>query len=78
VDVSVQVADGHVRAQVRDDGIGPGVGTRDGGHGLPNLSRRAASLGGFVTIGPGADAKGTVLTWEVPLPGSESAGTAHG
>jgi signal transduction histidine kinase len=78
VDVSVQVADGHVRAQVRDDGIGPGVGTRDGGHGLPNLSRRAESLGGFVTIGPGAGGKGTVLTWQVPLPGSESAGAARG
>jgi signal transduction histidine kinase len=64
---SVQVADGHVRAQVIDDGVGPGAGAREGGRGLPNLSRRAESLGGFLTITPGADARGTVLTWQVPL-----------
>jgi signal transduction histidine kinase len=69
VDVSVQVADGHVQAAVVDDGIGPGPGSRAGGRGLINLSHRAEALGGQMGISSGAEGRGTALTWRVPVAG---------
>jgi signal transduction histidine kinase len=58
---------------VRDNG----VGIKDLDHrrsGLANLAERAGLLGGTVRVGP-ADGGGTELTWRVPLPRSQAAGT---
>lgn len=67
VDVSVAVGDDQIVAEVRDDGIGVGAGSRLGGQGLTNLAHRAESLGGELSLRAGPDGHGTVLTWQVPL-----------
>jgi signal transduction histidine kinase len=68
VEITVAVADSQLCAAVYDDGIGVGTGSRPGGHGLANLAHRAESLGGSMTVTPGPEGKGTILTWKVPLP----------
>jgi signal transduction histidine kinase len=58
---------------VRDNG----VGIKDPDQrrsGLANLAERAGLLGGTVRAGP-ADGGGTEITWRVPLPRSQPAGT---
>jgi signal transduction histidine kinase len=67
VDLSVVVASGQVVAEVRDDGVGIGSGSRPGGRGLANLAHRAETLGGELRLETGANGRGTVLTWRVPL-----------
>jgi signal transduction histidine kinase len=67
VEIRVAVADSRVRAEVWDDGVGPGRGARPGGHGLTNLAHRAQSLGGHMSLESGPDGRGTLLMWEVPL-----------
>jgi signal transduction histidine kinase len=64
VDVEVTV-EGEVVLIVRDDGVGPGSGTRAGGKGLTNLAARAAKLGGTFDIRAG-DGGGTVVEFRVP------------
>ncbi|MEU6310329.1 GAF domain-containing protein [Streptomyces sp. NPDC047014] len=69
VDCTVTLADGRpgVRLEVADDGVGiPESGRRSG---LRNLRRRAESLGGASSYGPGLgeDGGGTTLVWEAPL-----------
>ncbi|WP_122982080.1 GAF domain-containing sensor histidine kinase [Actinoplanes teichomyceticus] len=63
--VSVRVADGLLRLQVRDDGVGIDPSLARGG--VVNMGERANDLGGAFEIGPAADG-GTRLTWQVPLP----------
>jgi signal transduction histidine kinase len=64
VTVTVSVADDLV-IDVADDGLGiPAAVARSG---LDNLAHRAASAGGSLTVGAGAEG-GTRLTWSVPLP----------
>lgn len=70
VDVAVEVVGGRLRAEVRDNGPGPGPGGRVGGRGLTNLRQRAEHLGGTMTFGHGPGGAGTILSWEVPLNGS--------
>jgi signal transduction histidine kinase len=70
VDVNVKVAGGYVVAEVRDNGIGLGSGSRLGGRGLANLSHRAQSMGGEMTTSAGTEGRGTVLTWRVPVDGA--------
>ncbi|MET9884602.1 GAF domain-containing protein [Streptomyces sp. NPDC006430] len=69
VDCTVTLADGQpgVRLTVADDGVGIPEGGRRSG--LRNLRRRAESLGGASTYGPGIgeDGGGTTLVWEAPL-----------
>lgn len=71
VDVVV-VADGNaVTLSVADDGIGlaDAIGLADGplaGHGLENMTQRAAQLGGECLVTPRSPA-GTILQWRVPL-----------
>ncbi|MGH8827048.1 MAG: sensor histidine kinase, partial [Jiangellaceae bacterium] len=64
--VRLEVADSVVLTVV-DDGVGIPAGGRRSG--LRNLAERASSLGGSFAVEPGADG-GTVLRWQVPLPGS--------
>ncbi|UNO43971.1 GAF domain-containing protein [Streptomyces sp. MST-110588] len=69
VDATVTLPDGRegVRLTVADDGVGiPEGGRRSGLH---NLAKRAQSLGGSSTYGPGLgdEGAGTMVTWEAPL-----------
>ncbi|APU44520.1 histidine kinase [Streptomyces sp. TN58] len=69
LDCTVTLPDGRagVRLEVADDGVGiPEHGRRSG---LRNLRRRAESLGGTSSYGPGIGdgGRGTTLVWEAPL-----------
>jgi signal transduction histidine kinase len=69
VDATVKLPDGAdgVRLTVADDGVGIPEGGRRSG--LRNLARRAESLGGSSTCGPGLgeNGRGTTVRWEAPL-----------
>ncbi|MEW1658343.1 MULTISPECIES: GAF domain-containing protein [unclassified Streptomyces] len=69
VDATVSLPDGTpgVRLTVADDGVGITEGGRRSG--LKNLAKRAESLGGSSTYGPGLgdDGGGTTVRWEAPL-----------
>ncbi|MCK7623317.1 GAF domain-containing protein [Streptomyces sp. RS10V-4] len=69
VDATVTLPDGTpgVRLTVADDGVGISRGGRRSG--LRNLAKRADSLGGSSTYGPGLrdGGGGTTVTWEAPL-----------
>ncbi|MFI0200120.1 MULTISPECIES: GAF domain-containing sensor histidine kinase [Streptomyces] len=69
LDATVTLADGRpgVRLEVADDGVGIAEGGRRSG--LRNLRRRAESLGGSSSYGPGIGegGGGTTVVWEAPL-----------
>ncbi|MEH6374395.1 GAF domain-containing protein [Streptomyces sp. KLMMK] len=69
VDATVVLPDGRpaVRLTVADDGVGIPEGGRRSG--LKNLAKRAESLGGSSSYGPGLgeDGGGTKVVWEAPL-----------
>ncbi|MCQ8770812.1 sensor histidine kinase [Streptomyces telluris] len=69
VDATVALPDGRpaVRLTVADDGVGIPEGGRRSG--LKNLAKRAESLGGSSSYGPGIgeDGGGTKVVWEAPL-----------
>ncbi|MFJ7593040.1 GAF domain-containing sensor histidine kinase [Streptomyces sp. NPDC097617] len=69
VDSTITLVDGRpgVRLEVADDGVGIAEGGRRSG--LRNLRRRAESLGGSSSYGPGIgeDGGGTTVVWEAPL-----------
>ncbi|MFD3550863.1 GAF domain-containing sensor histidine kinase [Streptomyces goshikiensis] len=69
VDCTATLPDGRpgVRLEVADDGVGIMQGGRRSG--LRNLRRRAESLGGSSSQGPGIgeNGGGTTLVWEAPL-----------
>ncbi len=62
--VRAAVADGTLRIEVRDDGIG---GADPSGHGLLGVGDRVAALGGRLRI-DSPPRSGTLLTAELPLP----------
>jgi signal transduction histidine kinase len=64
VAIDVRLEDGRIRVTVSDDGVGFDT-SRPAGHGLSSLRRRAARLGGTVSIrsAPGA---GTTIELDVP------------
>ena len=63
--VEFQQADGDLRVLVTDDGSGLARAT-DSGHGLDSMRRRAADVGGRLSVGP-ADPTGTVVSAILPL-----------
>ncbi|MEU1376810.1 GAF domain-containing protein [Streptomyces triculaminicus] len=69
VDATATLPDGReaVRLTVADDGVGIPEGGRRSG--LRNLAKRAESLGGSSSYGPGLgeDGGGTKVVWEAPL-----------
>ncbi|GAA2918774.1 GAF domain-containing protein [Streptomyces thioluteus] len=67
VDATARLPDGReaVRLTVADDGVGIPEGGRRSG--LRNLAKRAESLGGSSSYGPGLDGRGTRVVWEAPL-----------
>ncbi|HUN31152.1 MAG TPA: GAF domain-containing sensor histidine kinase [Trebonia sp.] len=64
VDVTVEANEGYLTITVADNGGGITPGNRRSG--LANMTERARSLDGDLTISPGATG-GTELTWRVPL-----------
>jgi signal transduction histidine kinase len=52
---------------VRDDGCGLPSDARPGSHGLPSMRNRADTIGAILTLEPGPDGRGTVVTLDVPL-----------
>jgi len=73
VAVLVTASRGRLRIEVTDDGIGLDGSTRNGspstngGHGLENIRRRAAALGGTARIESPARGRGTSIVVEVPV-----------
>ena len=77
-DILVSAQGGEVFLQVTDDGRGisgeqPSA-TSGGGHGLRNMARRAADLGGEMDVSERA-AGGTLLIWRAPLTASSATPT---
>lgn len=68
-EVEVSVADGWLVMVVRDPGLREegdhSTVSTDGGHGLPNITRRAEARGGSASFQP--DPEGSRLIWRVPL-----------
>jgi signal transduction histidine kinase len=63
--VVVDEVDHCLRLAVQDDGAGMSA-VRSGGHGLGSMRRRAADLGGYITIEP-LQPRGTSVTAVLPL-----------
>jgi len=70
VDIAIAVADRLVTAEVRDNGVGPGLQTRPGGQGLANLAQRAEALGGSMSLTAGPAGMGSVFVWQAPVTGA--------
>lgn len=64
--VEIRQVDGTLVLGVEDDGAGCGSGEPNGGHGLESMRRRAADLGGRLTVA-GAEPNGTRVTAILPL-----------
>ena len=62
-EVTASVADGTLRVEVRDDGIG---GADPGGHGLVGIADRATALGGRLNI-ESPPGNGTLIAATLPL-----------
>lgn len=67
VDLVGQGRTGKVVVEVQDDGAGLAP-ARDRKSGTDNLAARARRHGGTFTLGRPADGRGTLLTWQAPLP----------
>jgi signal transduction histidine kinase len=65
VDVEASVTDDEVRLVVADDGKGPPPPDAPRGHGLANMTGRAARLGGTFGLEP-REPSGTIAEWRVP------------
>lgn len=67
--VHIECRSGSFTVRVLDDGVGPGE-RRLGGHGLDNLTERAARHGGTLDLSPRPDRPGSRLKWSIPCPSS--------
>lgn len=81
VDVSIEVRDGRIVARVEDDGRGidplrAREAEQDGHRGLPGLGRRAAAVGGELTVDTQAGG-GTRILLAVPLQGFRKVSHRH-
>ncbi len=65
VTASVAVTASTLVVTVEDDGVGVGASARSSG--LANIRQRAENRSGKLDVGPGADGRGTRLTWQVPI-----------
>jgi signal transduction histidine kinase len=65
--LALRTDDGAAILEVSDDGRGLGELKTGSGDGLPNMRARAAGLGGVLSVGPGADGRGTLVRLRVPL-----------
>jgi signal transduction histidine kinase len=67
--LSLEAADGELRLEVADDGLGfdPSAPRSEGHHGLNNMRRRAESLGGRLLVESGKGS-GTRIIVSLPLP----------
>ncbi len=65
VDVALQLADGTLELEVRDDGCGFDPAARYAGHGLGSLRQRAAEMGAALSIDSAAG-RGTTVRLRVP------------
>jgi signal transduction histidine kinase len=71
--VLVRASHGRLRIEVTDDGVGlngkrhDGAPGPSGGHGLENMQRRAAALGGTARIESAGQGRGTRIVVDVPL-----------
>jgi signal transduction histidine kinase len=73
VDVAIDMADGRVVAEVRDNGVGPHIQARPGGRGLSNMAQRAKAVGGSTSLTARPDGQGAVLLWQAPVSGTAEA-----
>ncbi len=64
VRVAVNAAEGELRIEVQDDGVGFGLDSAEEGFGLAGMQERAALAGGTLTLDSGA--QGTLLTACLP------------
>ena len=68
VTISLAAAAGELRLEIADDGTGfdPAVTVADGHHGMANMRRRAAALGGRLEVASGKGG-GTRIILSLPL-----------
>lgn len=71
VTISVTTDHAEVEIMIEDDGVGMGQSVKSGsGRGLPNIHKRAASLGGSASIERVSEQGGTRVTLRIPMRGA--------
>ena len=69
VTVVVSVANGSVRVEITDDGVGPDPGAVGVSSGTSNLAQRARARGGIFELSANQPT-GTMLEWTAPIGGT--------
>lgn len=66
IDVGLTVDDSGVEVRIRDDGVGPPSGRRDGGHGVVGMRERVVACGGELHVGQ-APGRGFEIIATLPI-----------